>query len=103
MKTTVQEVKLPPKSSEKEIVHLLVKIGPDTLDVYLNDEEHGGCMVPIFMLHYEHGEDPEMRPEPIGQEKREELRLLAGSSLVVGQYNFHKSSQTARPCGKLAV
>jgi hypothetical protein len=35
MKGTVEEVKLPPKGSEKEIAHLLVKIGTDTLDVYL--------------------------------------------------------------------
>ena len=35
MKATVQEVKLPAKGSEKEIVHLLVKIGTDTFDVYL--------------------------------------------------------------------
>jgi len=35
MKATVQEVKLPAKGSEKEIVHFLVKIGTDTFDVYL--------------------------------------------------------------------
>jgi len=35
MKATVEEVKLPAKGSEKEIAHLLVKIGADTFDVYL--------------------------------------------------------------------
>ena len=30
-------------------------------------------MVPVFMLHYEHDEDPEMRPEPISPQKREEV------------------------------
>jgi hypothetical protein len=35
MKGTVEEVKLPPKGSEKEIAHLLVKTGTDTVDVYL--------------------------------------------------------------------
>jgi hypothetical protein len=35
IKGTVDEVKLPPKGSEKEIVHLLVKNGPETMDVYL--------------------------------------------------------------------
>ena len=35
MKAPVQEVKLPAKGSEKEIAQLLVKIGTDTLDVYL--------------------------------------------------------------------
>jgi len=34
-KGTIEDVKLPPKGSEKEIAHLLVKIGADTVDVYL--------------------------------------------------------------------
>ncbi len=35
IKGTIDEVKLPPKGSEKEIVHLLVKNGAETVDVYL--------------------------------------------------------------------
>jgi hypothetical protein len=35
IKGSVEEVKLPPKGSEKEIVHLLVKEGANSLDVYL--------------------------------------------------------------------
>ena len=35
MNATVEEVKLPPKGSEKEVAHLLVKTGTDTADVYL--------------------------------------------------------------------
>ena len=35
MKGTVEEMKLPPKGSEKEVAHLLVKTGTDTVDVYL--------------------------------------------------------------------
>jgi hypothetical protein len=35
MNGAVEEVKLPPAGSEKEIAHLLVKIGTDTVDVYL--------------------------------------------------------------------
>jgi hypothetical protein len=35
MKVTVDEVKLPPKGSEKEGAHLLVKSGTDSVDVYL--------------------------------------------------------------------
>jgi hypothetical protein len=34
-KGTVEELKLPPKGSEKEITHLLVKNGTDTFDIYL--------------------------------------------------------------------
>lgn len=35
IKATVEEVKLPPKGSEKEAAHLLVKTGTDTFEVYL--------------------------------------------------------------------
>ena len=35
VKATVEELKLPPKGSEKEVAHLLVKNGTDTMDVYL--------------------------------------------------------------------
>jgi hypothetical protein len=35
MKGTVEEFKLPPKGSEKEAAHLLVKSGADSVDVYL--------------------------------------------------------------------
>src|SRR5271169_1202972 len=34
LKGTIEEVKLPPKGSEKEIAHLLVKSGANTVDVY---------------------------------------------------------------------
>jgi hypothetical protein len=35
MKGTVEELKLPTKGSEKEITHMLVKNGTDTIDIYL--------------------------------------------------------------------
>jgi hypothetical protein len=35
LKATVEDVKLPPKGSEKEIVHLLVKNGTEIVDLYL--------------------------------------------------------------------
>ena len=35
MKGTVEEMKLPPKGSEKEVAYILVKTATDTLDVYL--------------------------------------------------------------------
>ena len=35
MKVSVEEVKLPPKGSEQGIVHLLMKSGADSVDVYL--------------------------------------------------------------------
>jgi hypothetical protein len=35
MKVKVDDVIMPPKGSDKEVVHLLVKNGPDAMDVYL--------------------------------------------------------------------
>jgi hypothetical protein len=35
MKVTVEELKLPAKGNEKDVAHLLVKSGSDTLDIYL--------------------------------------------------------------------
>jgi len=34
-KGTIDDLKLPPKGSEKEIAHLLIKMGNDTMDIYL--------------------------------------------------------------------
>jgi hypothetical protein len=34
-KGTIEELKLPPKGSEKEIAHFTIKNGADTLDIYL--------------------------------------------------------------------
>ena len=33
----------------------------------VNDEGHGGCLIPMMMLCHEHDKDPEMRPEPKGK------------------------------------
>jgi hypothetical protein len=35
MNATVEELKLPPKGNEKEVAHLLIKNGTETVDVYL--------------------------------------------------------------------
>jgi uncharacterized protein len=49
----------------------------------MDDEEHGGALIPILALAHEHHPDPEMRPykEPISAEMRE--RLIAGISVGV--------------------
>jgi uncharacterized protein len=48
----------------------------------VNDEEHGGWLIPMMMLHHEHDEDPEMRPEPITPEKREEVIVNMAAGLL---------------------
>jgi uncharacterized protein len=49
----------------------------------LNDEEHGGSLVPIFTLAHEHDPDPAMRPykEPISAELREKLIVGAAAGM----------------------
>src|SRR5207302_4763145 len=56
----------------------------------MNDEEHGGCLVPIMMLYHEHDEDPEMRPKPITSEKREQV--IAGMAAgLLGAYQYFRA------------
>jgi uncharacterized protein len=56
----------------------------------VNDEEQGGCLIPMMMLCHEHDEDPEKRPEPIGAEQREDviLQMAAG---VLRAYRYFRS------------
>lgn len=66
----------------------------DSWTELVNDEEHGGCLVPMFMLYHEHDEDPKMRPKPITPEQREKaiLHMAAG---VVGAYRFFREQRQA--------
>jgi uncharacterized protein len=50
----------------------------------MNDEEHGGPLVPILALAYENHPDPELRPfdEPIDDAKREELLVGAAAGVM---------------------
>ena len=48
----------------------------------LDDENHGGSLVPMMMLAYEHHTDPEMRPPPISPEKREEILALMTAGVI---------------------
>ena len=60
----------------------------------VNDEDQGGCMVPIFMLHYEHDTDPKMRPKPISPKQREEV--IAGMAAgLLGAYKYFRSRRGA--------
>ncbi len=62
----------------------------------VEDEEHGGCMLPMMVLHYEHSEDPEMRPKPITPEKREEVivHMAAG---VLQAYRYFRAQREVSP------
>ena len=49
----------------------------------MNDEEHGGALIPILALANEHHPDPEMRPykEPMSAERREQLMVGVAASV----------------------
>ncbi len=71
--------------------------------VLLEDEDHGGSLIPILALAHEHDPDPEMRPykEPISVERRENL-LVGVAAGVMNIYKYfctrhksHKSTEAA--------
>ncbi len=55
----------------------------------VNDDQHGGCLIPMMMLYHEHDEDPEMRPKPISPEKREEVMVQMAAGLL-GAYQYFR-------------
>jgi uncharacterized protein len=60
----------------------------------VNDEEHGGCLIPMMMLYHEHDKDPDMRPEPITLEKREEIIVHMAAGLL-GAYQYFRAQREA--------
>jgi len=60
----------------------------------LDDEEHGGSLIPMMMLCHEHDEDPKMRPQPINPEKREDIIVHMAAGLV-GAYRYFRGHQKA--------
>jgi uncharacterized protein len=60
----------------------------------VDDEEHGGCVIPMMALYHEHDDDPEMRPEPISPEKREEVIVHMAAGLI-GAYRYFRSHREA--------
>ena len=57
----------------------------------LDDNDHGGSLVPIMVLAHEHDPDPEMRPykEPISEERREEL-IVGAAAGVMNIYRYFR-------------
>lgn len=60
----------------------------------INDEEYGGCLIPMMMLCHEHDQDPAMRPDPINPEKREEVIVLMAAGLL-GAYRYFREHREA--------
>lgn len=58
----------------------------------LDDEEQGGCLIPILALAHEHDPDPAMRPyaEPISAEVREKL-IVGVAAGVTGIHRYFEA------------
>ena len=71
-----------------------MKLRRDSWNELLDDEQHGGCLVPIFMLAHEHDSNPDLRPPPISPPKREDIltRLTAG---IVEAYVYFEPHRRA--------
>jgi uncharacterized protein len=70
----------------------------DGWGVLVNDDDHGGCIVPMFMLHHEHDADPKMRPKPIDSKQREDIIAhMAVGLLQAYQYFRTRPLGTAEP------
>jgi uncharacterized protein len=66
----------------------------------IHDENHGGSLIPIFILAHEHDPDSELRPylEPISAEQRENLIVhLAAGVMYIYKYFAVERAMTIRP------
>jgi uncharacterized protein len=61
-----------------------VDMRPDIWTEFMDDEEHGGAIVPIMALAHENHPDPDMRPykEPMDKEQREKLFVGAAAGVM---------------------
>ena len=65
----------------------------------IHDEDYGGSILPIMMLHFEHDPDSQMRPSPISREKREEplQRMIAGPTHICPYFEPHRRALASLP------
>jgi uncharacterized protein len=59
----------------------------------INDEKYGGSLTPMMMLYHEHDEDPEMRPDPITPDKREQVIAFMAAGLMNAYEYFRKERE----------
>jgi uncharacterized protein len=67
----------------------------------LDDDEHGGWIVPILALAHEHHPDPRMRPysAPISEEQREKL-IVGAAAGVTGIYRYFQAQRLLEEPGR---
>lgn len=61
-----------------------VQTRPGSWRALIDSEEHGGLVIPVMMLAHEDDPDPQMRPPPITDDKREEIitHMIAGLTRI---------------------
>lgn len=66
--------------------------GYDDWQELLNDEDHGGSIIPMLMLFHEHDEDEETRTNPISVEQREDIimHMIAGLAHIYRYFAPHR-------------
>lgn len=67
----------------------------------VNNEEHGGCLIPMMMLYHEQDEEPKMRPKPISPEQREQVIAHMAAGLV-GAYRYFRRQRGTYPSSSVA-
>lgn len=70
-----------------------IQIGSQDWSLLLDDEEHGGALVPILALAHEHDPDPEMRPygdKPVSDEQRENLLVGIAAGVTTSYAYFEQ-------------
>ena len=67
--------------------------GHDGWSDLVNDEKYGGSLTPVMMLYHEHDEDPEMRPDPITPDKREQVIAFMAAGLMNAYEYFRKERE----------
>jgi uncharacterized protein len=65
----------------------------DAWSELINDEKYGGSLTPMMMLYHEHDEDPEMRPDPITPDKREQVIAFVAAGLMNAYDYFRKERE----------
>ena len=74
--------------------------------ILLDDEKHGGLLVPIFALAHENDPDPGMRPykRAISAEEREKL-IVGAAAGVTGIYGYFEARRLVerQPLGNVTT
>jgi len=76
-----------------------VQARPGSWDGLLGSDEDGGAVVPMMMLAHENDPDPEMRPPPITDDKREQIvaEMIAGLVRIRRHFEAGRGLSARRP------